>query len=315
MIEWWYADNGQQIGPVDFDALTQLARSGKINADTLVWHQGMAGWQAIGTLQELRSLLQPQNVPVRQMPPAGMPTPPRGAGYTAPQQNMYAPERRQGMGTGLKVFIGVICAVFAIALLCVVVPIGAAVWKGYSEGKHAIEQRQAANLPPPPVAEPATPPASYAQPTAAGTATGQGWQNPLTQRSITVGTEWTVADATSSTGNARMAYQFSNQSSNAALKLIAEDNCLPMDVLIPNYKQRMGKDLAFIGEGDFSALQGQRMWEIDANIKAKPEVLMHVQLVRIDSRCWTMLSFRNGSEGSVDEITNALREKLWSTVF
>lgn len=43
-MNWHYADNGQQVGPVSDEQLLQLFQSGKINADTLVWHEGLADW-------------------------------------------------------------------------------------------------------------------------------------------------------------------------------------------------------------------------------------------------------------------------------
>ena len=49
-MQWFYAQGGQQIGPCeenDFDALVQ---SHAVGADTLVWHEGMANWQPLGTL-------------------------------------------------------------------------------------------------------------------------------------------------------------------------------------------------------------------------------------------------------------------------
>lgn len=42
---WYYADGGQQKGPVDESALDDLVRSGVIQADTLVWREGQANWQ------------------------------------------------------------------------------------------------------------------------------------------------------------------------------------------------------------------------------------------------------------------------------
>src|SRR3989442_405566 len=45
-MNWYYVDAGQQAGPVDEAQLEALARSGKVQADTLVWHEGVANWQA-----------------------------------------------------------------------------------------------------------------------------------------------------------------------------------------------------------------------------------------------------------------------------
>jgi hypothetical protein len=44
-MNWYYVDNGKQAGPVDDLQLQQLAGSGVIQPDTLVWREGMANWQ------------------------------------------------------------------------------------------------------------------------------------------------------------------------------------------------------------------------------------------------------------------------------
>ena len=43
-MNWYYAEQGQQTGPANDDQMAALLRAGKINADTLVWHEGMAEW-------------------------------------------------------------------------------------------------------------------------------------------------------------------------------------------------------------------------------------------------------------------------------
>jgi uncharacterized membrane protein len=40
-MQWWYAQNGKQIGPVEEDALFALAREGKLEPADLVWNSGM----------------------------------------------------------------------------------------------------------------------------------------------------------------------------------------------------------------------------------------------------------------------------------
>ena len=44
-MEWFYALNGKQEGPVSEVELTQLLRNGVITTATLVWHAGMADWK------------------------------------------------------------------------------------------------------------------------------------------------------------------------------------------------------------------------------------------------------------------------------
>ncbi len=42
---WFYASNGQQQGPYPEAQLRELINRGTVRADTLVWTEGMAGWQ------------------------------------------------------------------------------------------------------------------------------------------------------------------------------------------------------------------------------------------------------------------------------
>jgi hypothetical protein len=45
---WYYTVNNQPVGPVDEDKLKQLLASQSINANTLVWKEGMAEWKPLG---------------------------------------------------------------------------------------------------------------------------------------------------------------------------------------------------------------------------------------------------------------------------
>src|SRR2546423_6221386 len=47
-MNWYYAEAGQQVGPIAEEELVRLAESGKIQEDTLVWHEGLANWQVYG---------------------------------------------------------------------------------------------------------------------------------------------------------------------------------------------------------------------------------------------------------------------------
>src|SRR5436190_16368525 len=44
-MNWYYANAGQQTGPLDEAQLEALRSSGQINDETLVWREGMANWQ------------------------------------------------------------------------------------------------------------------------------------------------------------------------------------------------------------------------------------------------------------------------------
>jgi uncharacterized RDD family membrane protein YckC len=48
-MDWFYAHDGQQVGPVTESALSDLARTGVVAPETLVWHAGMPDWQPYRT--------------------------------------------------------------------------------------------------------------------------------------------------------------------------------------------------------------------------------------------------------------------------
>ncbi len=56
-VQYFYAQNGQQAGPVSFDQLKVLFANRTVNKDSLVWKQGMDNWAAIKDVEELKSFL------------------------------------------------------------------------------------------------------------------------------------------------------------------------------------------------------------------------------------------------------------------
>jgi hypothetical protein len=48
-MNWFYALNGEQQGPVTPEQLDQLLAQGVINDATLVWREGLATWQPLAT--------------------------------------------------------------------------------------------------------------------------------------------------------------------------------------------------------------------------------------------------------------------------
>lgn len=50
-MTWYYVEAGQQAGPVDDAQLVALVNAGRIQADTLVWREGMADWQPYQIVQ------------------------------------------------------------------------------------------------------------------------------------------------------------------------------------------------------------------------------------------------------------------------
>ncbi len=49
-MNWFYAKDGQQIGPVEFAEIERLQTEGQLTGDTLVWQQGTANWVKLSTL-------------------------------------------------------------------------------------------------------------------------------------------------------------------------------------------------------------------------------------------------------------------------
>ena len=54
-MDWYYALEGQQRGPVSEAELTRLAGEGVIAPSTLVWHAGLPDWQPWSTLGGVRA--------------------------------------------------------------------------------------------------------------------------------------------------------------------------------------------------------------------------------------------------------------------
>jgi uncharacterized RDD family membrane protein YckC len=48
MTEWFYAENGQRIGPISDDDFRAACSGGQVQQNTLVWRAGMADWQPLG---------------------------------------------------------------------------------------------------------------------------------------------------------------------------------------------------------------------------------------------------------------------------
>ena len=49
-MNWYYVSAGKQVGPVDDPQLQELARTGQVQMNTLVWREGMSEWQPYSTI-------------------------------------------------------------------------------------------------------------------------------------------------------------------------------------------------------------------------------------------------------------------------
>lgn len=58
-MDWFYVENGKQAGPVSEAQLDELLRSGRIEAATLVWREGLSQWQPWQTVRASSPSLSP----------------------------------------------------------------------------------------------------------------------------------------------------------------------------------------------------------------------------------------------------------------
>ena len=91
-VQWYYARNDQQFGPVSAAELKQLADAGRLAPDDLLWREGMDSWATAINLRGLFNNEPPANTPTDSPEPINQPlTPsPRSsapAGMTAPRRS------------------------------------------------------------------------------------------------------------------------------------------------------------------------------------------------------------------------------------
>lgn len=52
-MQWYFAESGQQVGPMEDEAFRGFVNSGRITDETLVWRQGMSSWQPYRTVAHM----------------------------------------------------------------------------------------------------------------------------------------------------------------------------------------------------------------------------------------------------------------------
>lgn len=76
-VQIFLAVAGQQYGPYDYATCQQLVKNNQMNAQSLVWQQGMAAWTPAGQVPDLATLFAPSTPQMPPMPPmGGTPMPP-----------------------------------------------------------------------------------------------------------------------------------------------------------------------------------------------------------------------------------------------
>ncbi len=51
-MDWYYAKDGEQVGPVAEEELKQLFENGQVSSDDLVWNESQSDWLPIGSFQQ-----------------------------------------------------------------------------------------------------------------------------------------------------------------------------------------------------------------------------------------------------------------------
>jgi hypothetical protein len=76
---WYYAQGGQQQGPVSDEQMQRMIQDGSLRQEDLVWREGMAAWQPAGEVAGLQ-------FPTRPAYPTPPPPPPEAVEPYAPPQ-------------------------------------------------------------------------------------------------------------------------------------------------------------------------------------------------------------------------------------
>jgi len=156
--EWYYAREGQSVGPVDMEELRRLADNGELQRTDLVWTAPMEEWTEAGGFDEIFPSLVHTAPPVEPVAPlpGGAPVPP--VAPAAPQGRQFQGRAAQGgrQGRGARggyggrrtkgvppiVLVGFIISIVGVPLCsCFPVPLVGAIlcMVGLSEAKRRKE--------------------------------------------------------------------------------------------------------------------------------------------------------------------------------
>lgn len=87
MTQWYYAQGGERLGPVDTQDLQARLTSGELNGDSLIWREGMAQWQPVRELATELAFVTPADTGAAVAP--DLSPSPNASPYAAPQAVMF----------------------------------------------------------------------------------------------------------------------------------------------------------------------------------------------------------------------------------
>lgn len=91
-MNWYYASNGTQKGPLPTEDLKSRLAMGEVSPTDLAWREGMSDWMPISSIPELKVEEAPPKPVHPTMPPGGFPsTTPQPEPYQAPAAAAPAP--------------------------------------------------------------------------------------------------------------------------------------------------------------------------------------------------------------------------------
>ena len=105
--------NGQTSGPFSMDQLMEMARTGALSPDDLVWGQGMADWQRADSLPEVQAAF-PAGPPGSPPPPSAV-----APGYSQPPPSPAGVAGLpSGPATNTFAIVGLVCGIISVLLAC-----------------------------------------------------------------------------------------------------------------------------------------------------------------------------------------------------
>ncbi len=288
MIQWWYSLAGQATGPYDIDGLAQLFCTGNIDAQTLVWHEGMSSWQAIAQLPELRGVVMPAP---GQQPTAGRHIPSRSPYAGNNQPDYHQPARSSKLVVVLAI-VGVLLAVLVLA-------VGAAVWKGYSNA-HA-QRLQASQQQTAPVAGTAQP--------------AQVWQNPVTLMQAYVDADWQLSTAPDAAG---AWYTFAQADNSAGILLKASPENVTNTTLrevVPEVVSALRtQGFELDGAGQYTEDEALPGWLLTGSSSQYPGKKITIQVVQTKKNFWIIVTIKPANSPGHEKKLQSLHRAIISTI-
>ena len=108
MSTWSYVSAGQRRGPVSDEDLYRLFVNGEVKLTSLIWKQGMQGWQPAAQVEALAPMLAllPPEIPPEEppeIPPEASASPPPKNSPVQPDSTTYGPDTKLASDTWLRV--------------------------------------------------------------------------------------------------------------------------------------------------------------------------------------------------------------------